>query len=104
MTGFPVACSSFRHHNASMKSLLTAGLLLSAFSLSAQTGVAPGPDRSPDEGEGPFKRLIIRGATVVDETGAPPQGPMDIVAPLPPLRRGPITGRRKCIPAQVTNE
>ncbi len=37
------------------------------------------PDRRPDEGEGPFKRLIIRGATVIDGTGAPPMGPMDVV-------------------------
>ncbi len=39
----------------------------------------PPPDRRADEGEGPFKRLIIRGATVIDGSGAPPQGPMDIV-------------------------
>lgn len=64
----------------SMKSLLAALLLLSSLSLFAQTaGVPPGPDRRADEGEGPFKRLIIRGATVIDGTGAPPQGPMDIV-------------------------
>ena len=31
------------------------------------------------EGEGPFARLIIRGATLIDGTGAPPRGPMDIV-------------------------
>jgi imidazolonepropionase-like amidohydrolase len=37
------------------------------------------PDRRADEGEGPFKRLIIRGATVIDGTGAPPMGPMDVV-------------------------
>ncbi len=37
------------------------------------------PDRGPDEGEGPFERLIIRGATVIDGTGGPPRGPMDIV-------------------------
>src|SRR5437762_14098083 len=37
------------------------------------------PDRRPDEGEGPFQRLIVRGATVVDGTGAPPVGPVDIV-------------------------
>jgi imidazolonepropionase-like amidohydrolase len=41
--------------------------------------VEPGPDRRQGEGEGPFKRLIIRGATVIDGTGAPPQGPVDIV-------------------------
>ncbi len=37
------------------------------------------PDRQADEGEGPFDRLIIRGAIVVDGTGAPPRGPMDVV-------------------------
>ncbi|MFQ5640849.1 MAG: amidohydrolase [bacterium] len=41
--------------------------------------VKPAPDRRPGEGEGPFQRLIIRGATVIDGTGAPPRGPMDIV-------------------------
>ncbi len=35
------------------------------------------PDRQ--EGEGPFGRLILRGGTVVDGTGAPPMGPMDVV-------------------------
>ncbi len=41
--------------------------------------ITPAPDRAPGEGEGPFERLIIRGATVIDGTGAPPRGPMDIV-------------------------
>ncbi len=35
--------------------------------------------RGPDEGDGPHERLILRGVTVVDGTGAPPRGPMDIV-------------------------
>ena len=39
----------------------------------------PAPDRKPGEGEGPFERLIIRGATLIDGTGAPPIGPVDIV-------------------------
>ena len=30
-------------------------------------------------GEGPFDRLVIRGATVIDGAGAPPIGPIDIV-------------------------
>ncbi len=32
-----------------------------------------------DEGEGPYQRLIIRGATIIDGAGAPPSGPVDIV-------------------------
>lgn len=39
--------------------------------------IKPAPDRT--EGEGPFERLIIRGATLIDGTGAPPIGPVDIV-------------------------
>ena len=37
------------------------------------------PDRQPGEGEGPFRRLVIRGAMLIDGTGAPPRGPVDIV-------------------------
>ena len=37
------------------------------------------PDRKKDEGKGPYKRLVIRGGTVIDGTGGPPRGPMDIV-------------------------
>lgn len=44
-----------------------------------QEQVTPATDRRSDEGEGPFDRLIIRGATVIDGTGAPPIGPVDIV-------------------------
>jgi len=39
------------------------------------------PDPAPDrqDGEGPFDRLVIRGANLVDGTGAPLYGPVDIV-------------------------
>jgi amidohydrolase family protein len=37
------------------------------------------PARERDRGVGPFKRLVLRGATVIDGTGAPPIGPTDIV-------------------------
>jgi imidazolonepropionase-like amidohydrolase len=37
----------------------------------------PAPDRH--EGDGPFQRLVIRGATLIDGTGGPPRGPVDIV-------------------------
>src|SRR4051794_40403951 len=40
---------------------------------------APAPNRRSDEGLGPYKRLVIRGATLIDGTGAPPMGPVDIV-------------------------
>ena len=39
----------------------------------------PAPDRGAGDGEGPYGRLIIRGATLIDGTGAPPIGPVDIV-------------------------
>ena len=42
-------------------------------------GMLPAPDRRPDEGVGPFGRLIIRGVTVIDGTGGPPMGPVDVV-------------------------
>jgi imidazolonepropionase-like amidohydrolase len=59
------------------RTLLT---LLLATSLLAQDKRQPyAPDRREGEGDGPFKRLILRGVTVVDGTGAPPIGPMDVV-------------------------
>lgn len=42
-----------------------------------QRGVPKAPPRA--EGEGPFTRLIIRGATIIDGTGAPAIGPADVV-------------------------
>ncbi|MDP7120800.1 MAG: amidohydrolase family protein [Candidatus Marinimicrobia bacterium] len=42
-------------------------------------GPNPAPDRRSGEGEGPFERLIIRGGTLIDGTGGPPRGPVDIV-------------------------
>ncbi len=42
-----------------------------------QRGMEQAPPRA--EGEGPFERMIIRGVTVIDGTGAPPYGPVDIV-------------------------
>src|SRR5580698_8530161 len=40
---------------------------------------APAPARKAGEGAGPFKRLVIRGVTMIDGTGAPAIGPVDIV-------------------------
>ncbi len=61
--------------------------LLAMFACATFQGVfaqdrAPWPDapsRPDDEGEGPFDRLILRGATMVDGTGSPPLGPVDVL-------------------------
>ncbi len=37
------------------------------------------PDRRAGEGAGPYRKLVIRGATLIDGTGAPAKGPVDIV-------------------------
>src|SRR5690606_7224942 len=43
----------------------------------AQAGAEHIPVR--DEGEGPYERLILRGVNLIDGTGAPTRGPVDIV-------------------------
>lgn len=50
-------------------------LLFCALSIQAQMSDAP--QRS--EGEGPYERLIIRGVNLIDGTGSPATGPVDIV-------------------------
>ena len=37
------------------------------------------PDRPAGEGDGPYDALIITGATMIEGSGAPPMGPVDIV-------------------------
>jgi imidazolonepropionase-like amidohydrolase len=39
----------------------------------------PAPPRNAAESAGPYRKLVIRGATIIDGTGGPPTGPMDIV-------------------------
>jgi hypothetical protein len=66
--------------------------VLSGLTLLALLGVEPGlfaqprgnqlipaPARKAGEGAGPFRTLVIRGAILIDGTGAPPRGPVDIV-------------------------
>lgn len=43
----------------------------------ASAQITPSPDRA--EGDGPYKQLIIRGAMLINGTGAPPIGPVDVV-------------------------
>jgi imidazolonepropionase-like amidohydrolase len=42
-------------------------------------GLAPAPSRAPGEGLGPFKTLAIRGVILIDGTGGPPRGPVDVI-------------------------
>src|SRR6187399_4756 len=53
--------------------ILFASLLY--INLSAQIKKAP----EVKDGEGPWPQLIIRGVTLINSTGAPPVGPVDIV-------------------------
>jgi len=62
-----------------MRRSLALFIVLACFAALADDAPAFAPDRKPNEGEGPFQRLIIRGATLIDGTGAPPIGPVDIV-------------------------
>ncbi|MDA1305674.1 MAG: amidohydrolase family protein [Acidobacteria bacterium] len=47
--------------------------------LEAQGGLVPAPARRAGEGLGPFNRMIIRNVMVIDGTGGPPFGPMNVV-------------------------
>jgi Amidohydrolase family len=51
-------------------------LLLAAY-LNVPAQVLKAPDRK--EGDGPYTQLILRGAILINGTGAPAQGPIDIV-------------------------
>ena len=63
-----------------MKNIVILILLATALSTQAQNEVA-NVRKAPviKEGIGPFAQLIIRGVTLIDGTGAPPTGPVDIV-------------------------
>ena len=55
------------------------GIISDTAAQEAEEMVRGAPDRRLDEGEGPFERLIIRGAILIDGSGAPARGPVDIV-------------------------
>jgi hypothetical protein len=42
-------------------------------------GDSAAPARKHGDGAGPFKKMVIRGVTLIDGTGGPPLSPMDIV-------------------------
>ncbi len=59
-----------------MKKFLSA-LFLLMFTVTLNAQMTDAPPRA--EGEGPFDRLIIRGVHLIDGTGSPATGPVDIV-------------------------
>ena len=61
-------------------SLVLALAVLAGPQLTAQQDrLVPAPDRRAGEGAGPFPTLTIRNVMVIDGTGAPPAGPMNVV-------------------------
>lgn len=58
---------------------LVSALAIGLLSTTAMAQMVPAPDRGADEGFGPFEKMVIRGVTLIDGTGAPPRGPVDIV-------------------------
>ncbi len=63
--------------NLMLKKITLLGLAVFSFTVVAISQIMPSPNRA--EGDGPYDRLIIRGVTLIDGTGAPPIGPVDIV-------------------------
>ena len=66
-----------------LKAILAVALGLPAGLYAQQSGGGGGMEettrRRSDEGGGPYDRLVIRGVTIIDGTGAPPRGPVNIV-------------------------
>lgn len=60
-----------------MRKLITLCLLTVSCWAVAQSSIKKAPEIK--EGDGPYTQLIIRGITLIDGTGAPPTGPVDIV-------------------------
>ena len=54
-------------------------LAIAPAALAAQSGMEPVPARGADEGDGPYPALLVSGGTVIDGTGAPPVGPVDVL-------------------------
>ena len=59
------------------KSTFLIFIISNLFSQTDKKSLVPGSNRS--DGEGPYKRMVIRGATLINGTGSPPIGPVDIV-------------------------
>lgn len=78
-----------RNHKSPVKRRLLKGIMLAVLAstsmtvaqtaVQAQAGANAAPARKAGEGAGPYNKMVIRGAILIDGTGAPPRGPVDIV-------------------------
>src|SRR5690606_19414592 len=78
--------SIFRGAGAACAAALMLATAPSAVSAQTQARAAPtraslnpAPARRAGEGYGPYPLMVVRGAMLIDGTGAPPMGPVDIV-------------------------
>ncbi|MGJ3627413.1 amidohydrolase family protein [Sphingomonas sp. MMS24-JH45] len=69
--GFGLAMPASAHEETPARGIPAAS------SMALRSGAAPA--RAAGEGAGPLRRLVIRGATLIDGTGSVPRGPVDIV-------------------------
>ncbi len=72
-----------RHASPFLVAIALAVVAAGAIASAAVAQDTPGAERDPvparSEGEGPWPQLILRGANLVDGTGAPTRGPVDLV-------------------------
>ena len=68
-----------RRSRESRRPLARAVLAASLTLLSAAPVGLQGQTTTPERGDGPYERLVVRGGTLIDGTGAPPRGPIDVV-------------------------
>ena len=65
-----------------LSTLVAAGSLFASFGVAEAQPAGPRleqiPARRADEGQGPYRKLVIRGAMVIRGDGSPPLGPLDI--------------------------
>ena len=71
----------FRRRLFSGAMTLALGVLICLSTASNTFGqtIIDAPDRRADEGAGPFETLLIKNAIVINGTGAPPMGPVNVV-------------------------
>jgi hypothetical protein len=77
LISFSVKVYSLTDLTKCMKKFLAFLLVLGILQAQAQSKIKDSPEVK--DGEGPFPQLIIRGVMLIDGTGAPPIGPVDIV-------------------------